>query len=49
MRMRILANYSCKSGDSNYCVTFESLGDISRGQADIEADDLFRLAREAVQ
>jgi hypothetical protein len=47
--MRILANYSCKSGENTYCVTFESLGDISRGSAEIEADDLFRMAKEAVQ
>ena len=47
--MRILANYSCKNGDNTYTVTFESFGDIPRGSADIECDDLFRMAREAIR
>jgi len=47
--MRILANYSFKSGDSSYCVTFERTGDVPRGQADVEADDLFALAKQAIQ
>lgn len=47
--MRILANYSYKSGDNNYCVTFETMGDVPRGHADAEADDLFALARQAIQ
>ncbi len=47
--MRILANYSYKNGDSNYCVTFETMGDVPRGSADIECDDLFRMAKEAIQ
>lgn len=46
--MRILANYSYKSGDANYCVTFETMGDVPRGQADLAADELFGLAKEAI-
>ncbi len=47
--MRILANYSYKNNGDTYSVTFETLGDVPRGQADIEADDLFRMAKDAIQ
>ena len=47
--MRILANYSYKSNGDSYSVTYETSGDVPRGQADIEADDLFALAKSAIQ
>lgn len=47
--MRILANYSCKSNGNGYSVTFETLGDVPREQADSTVDELFSLAKEAVK
>ena len=47
--MRILANYGYKSNGDSYSVTMESQGDIPIGQADMAADELFGLAKEAIQ
>jgi hypothetical protein len=47
--MRILANYACKNYGESYTVTFETLGDLKREEAEETVDELFRLAKEAVQ
>ena len=47
--MRILANYGYKSNGDSYSVTMESQGDIPIGQADLAADELFGLAKQAIQ
>lgn len=47
--MRILANYGAKSNGDSYSVTFETMGDVPATQAPATVDELFRLAREAVQ
>lgn len=47
--MRILANYGHKTNGSSYNVTFESMGDQKMENAKQLVDELFRLAREAVQ
>ncbi len=48
-RMRILANYGCKANGDSYSVTFETMGDVPSEKAPATVDELFRLAREAVQ
>jgi hypothetical protein len=47
--MRILANYGSRENGSSYNVTFETTGDVKMEQAEETVDELFRLAREAVQ
>ena len=47
--MRILANYSLKHNEEAFSVTFETLGDVPREKAPLTADELFTMAREAVQ
>lgn len=47
--MRILANYGYKTNGDTYSVTFETIGDVSAAQAPQTVDELFRLAKEAVQ
>ena len=47
--MRILANYGYKSNGDMYSVTFETVGDVPTNQAPQAVDELFRLAKEAVQ
>lgn len=46
--MRILANYGAKTNGDSYSVTFETMGDVPADHAAATADDLFRLAKEAV-
>ena len=47
--MRILANYGCRLNGENFSVTMESYGDVERGQAGPVVDNLFELAKAAVQ
>lgn len=47
--MRILANYGCKANGDMYSVTFETVGDVPAAQASQAVDELFRLAKEAIQ
>lgn len=47
--MRILANYGYKANGEMYSVTFETVGDVPTEHAPQAVDDLFRLAKEAVQ
>ncbi len=47
--MRILANYGVKTNGDTYSVTFETMGDVPAAQGPATVDELFRLAREAVQ
>lgn len=47
--MRILANYGYKANGDMYSVTFETMGDVPSERAPQAVDELFRLAKEAVQ
>ena len=47
--MRILANYGYKANGDMYSVTFETMGDVPAAQEPQTVDELFRLAKEAVQ
>jgi len=47
--MRILANYGMKTNGESYTVTFETTGDVPAEKAPATVDELFRLAREAIQ
>ena len=47
--MRILANYGCKTDGESYSVTFETMGDVGKENAEATVDKLFGLAREAVR
>lgn len=47
--MRILANFSSKVNGESFSVTFETMGDVPKDQADSVVDDLFAKARAAVQ
>ncbi len=47
--MRILANYGYKTNGDMYSVTFETIGDVPAAHAPQTVDELFRLAKEAVQ
>ena len=47
--MRILANYGVKTNGDSHTVTFETTGDVPAEKAPATADELFRLAKEAVQ
>ena len=47
--MRILANYGYRTNGDSYSVTFETVGDVPPEQAPQVVDELFRLAKEAIQ
>lgn len=47
--MRILANYGFKSNGDSYSVTFETTGDVRMEKAPETVDNLFKLAKEAIQ
>ena len=47
--MRILANYGYKDNGNTYSVTFETVGDVPKEKSDATVDELFRLARAAIQ
>lgn len=47
--MRILANYGYKNNGDTYSVTFETMGDVPKEQAESTVDELFRLAKSAIQ
>ncbi|MFH2068424.1 MAG: hypothetical protein ABII89_03050 [Candidatus Omnitrophota bacterium] len=47
--MRILANYGCRNNGENFSVTFETMGDVPKEQADSVVDSLFNLAKAAVE
>ena len=47
--MRILANYGYKTNGETYSVTFETMGDVDQNQAPKVVDELFKLAKEAIQ
>ncbi len=47
--MRILANYGCKTDGESYSVTFETMGDVGKGNVEATVDELFGLAKEAVK
>lgn len=47
--MRILANYGYRANGDSYSVTFETMGDVPRENADGVVDELFSLAKQAIQ
>ena len=47
--MRILANYGYKTNGETYSVTFETVGDVAKENADAVVDELFRMAKAAIQ
>jgi hypothetical protein len=47
--MRILANYGYKNNGDSYSVTFETMGDCPKDQADAVVDELFSMAKRAVE
>ena len=47
--MRILANFGYKNNGDSYSVTFETVGDVPRDKADATVDELFRMARQAIE
>ena len=47
--MRILANYGYKTNGDSFSVTFETMGDVPADKAPATVDELFRLAKDAVQ
>jgi len=47
--MRILANYGYKNCAESYSVTFEQIGDCPKEQADAAVDELFSLAKRAIE
>ncbi|MEW6008212.1 MAG: hypothetical protein AB1629_01070 [Candidatus Omnitrophota bacterium] len=47
--MRILANYGYKNNGDTYSVTFETVGDVPKDKADTVVDELFALAKAAIQ
>lgn len=47
--MRILANYGYRSNGDSYSVTFETVGDVPVEQADAAVDQLFSMARRAIE
>ncbi len=47
--MRILANYGYKNNGDSYSVTFETVGDVPKDQSDSVVDDLFALAKAAIE
>ena len=49
VKMRILANYGYKTNGESYSVTFETTGDVPLDKAPQTVDELFKLAKEAIQ
>ncbi|MBM3253973.1 MAG: hypothetical protein FJZ16_06965, partial [Candidatus Omnitrophica bacterium] len=47
--MRILANYGYKNNGDAYSVTFETVGDVPKDKADSTVDELFRMAKAAIE
>jgi hypothetical protein len=47
--MRILANYGYKNNGDSYQVTFETMGDVPKEQSDAVVDQLFALAKAAIE
>ena len=47
--MRILANYGYKTNGDSFSVTFETMGDVPADKVPATVDELFRLAKDAVQ
>jgi len=47
--MRILANYGYKNNGDTYSVTFETVGDVPKEQADSVVDELFQMAKRAIE
>jgi len=47
--VRILANYGYKTNGESYMVSMETLGDCPKEQVDATVDELFRMARSAIQ
>ncbi len=47
--MRILANYGYKNNGDTYSVTFETMGDVPKEHADAMVDELFALAKGAIE
>jgi hypothetical protein len=47
--MRILANYGYKTNGDTYSVTFETVGDVPKEKAETVVDELFALAKAAIQ
>lgn len=48
-KMRILANYGYRANGDTYSVTFETIGDVPRENADGVVDELFSMAKEAIK
>ena len=47
--MRILANYTHKTNGDSYSVSMETLGDCPKEQVDAITDELFQMAKSAIQ
>jgi len=47
--MRILANYGYKDNGSSYSVSMETLGDCPKEHVNATVDELFALAKSAIQ
>ena len=47
--MRILANYGYKNNGDSYSVTFETMGDVPKDIANSVVDDLFAMAKSAIE
>lgn len=47
--MRILANYGYKNNGDTYSVTFETIGDVPKEHADSVVDELFTMAKRAIE
>lgn len=47
--MRILANYGYKNNGDTYSVTFETVGDVQKERADVVVDELFAMAKAAIE
>lgn len=47
--MRILANYGYKNNGDTYSVTFETIGDVQKERADVVVDELFAMAKAAIE
>ncbi len=47
--MRILANYGYRNNGDSYSVTFETMGDVPKENANNVVDELFALAKNAIQ
>jgi len=46
--MRILANYGYKNNGDSYSVSFETMGDVAQEHVESTVDELFRLAKAAI-